>query len=119
MRAEGPKIAARREAAAAEVAAAVRERLAVEAEEKEQLEALLRARRECRVPSPPRPIPKVSHRRYQQYRPVWRSRSLTRGGKTRVRDRLVSRGRHSMQALGGCLVDADTGFLPLSPLLVK
>ncbi len=46
MRGEGPKIAARREAAAEEVAAAVRARLAMEAEEKEQLEALLRARRE-------------------------------------------------------------------------
>ncbi len=49
VRSEGPKIAARREAAAEEVAAAVRARLASEAEEKEQLEALLRARRESQV----------------------------------------------------------------------
>ena len=49
MRGEGPAIAARREAAAREVEEAVRRRLALEAEEKEQLEAVVRARKECQV----------------------------------------------------------------------
>ena len=53
VRGEGPRIAARREAAAREMEEAVRQRVALEAEEKEQLEALLRARRECQVPQSP------------------------------------------------------------------